>query len=83
MSPVGNNDVPYPYLIGTMNTYILRGGVEAFIPTDLLSAEQLFGTTSDRSLIYEHYWDADLPWTSLLDQKDFDSIILLNSETEN
>ena len=32
VSPVGNNDVPYPYLIGSKNTYLLAENV--FIPND-------------------------------------------------
>ena len=35
MSPIGNNDVPYPYLIGTKNVYFLvdAGSIE-YVPVD-------------------------------------------------
>lgn len=38
MSPIGNNDVPYPYIIGTNNIYFMLDMV--YLPKELLNLEE-------------------------------------------
>ena len=55
LSPIGNNDAPYPMLIGAVNTYLLLDSV--YISNKHVPTSWLF-PRHDKFDLYEKYWES-------------------------
>lgn len=61
-SMVGNNDVPYPVLLGTENVYFMLEGDHCYLPRDMLPADL---TKAQWENAYNYFYG----WTNPVDEK--------------
>ncbi|NDB86277.1 MAG: hypothetical protein EB127_26805 [Alphaproteobacteria bacterium] len=61
-SMVGNNDVPYPVLLGTENVYFMLEGDHCYLPRDMLPADLTMAQWEDA---YTYFYG----WTNPIDGK--------------